>query len=135
MPRLEFPSETRRQAYKRSNGICECHRIPWLNRPTGCGVKLGPGNVFYEHITPDAIRPDNSIENCAALAKTCWSEKTATYDLPLIAKSDRQQDRHRGIRPTPRQALVGSRSSNIKIRIGKPPVWRDSGKPLWSDRR
>lgn len=96
--RLEFTAPTKRDAYARSQGVCECYRVPWLNRPNGCGVKLGAGNTFYEHIIPDNIRPDNSLDNCACLSKTCWREKTDTYDLPSIAKSNRIQDRARGIR-------------------------------------
>jgi len=131
MPRLEFKSDTKRAAFKRSNGICECHLIPWLKRPQGCGVRLVTGSINYEHLNPDAIRPDNSLENCAVLSRTCWKEKTRD-DRKVIAKSNHSRDRDRGIRPTPMQTLPGSRRSKIKIRIGKPPIWRDSGKPLWT---
>jgi hypothetical protein len=68
--RLEFTAATKREAFARSGGICECHRIPWLKRPDGCGVRLVAGGIFYEHVTPDAIRPDNSLENCAVLSRT-----------------------------------------------------------------
>jgi hypothetical protein len=69
--RLEFTAATKREAFARSGGICECHRIPWLKRPDGCGVRLVAGGIFYEHVAPDAIRPDNSLENCAVLSRTC----------------------------------------------------------------
>lgn len=75
--RLEFSAPTKRAAYDRSNGICECHRIPWLRRPNGCGRELREGNTFYEHINPDNIRQDNSLDNAACLVRTCWREKTA----------------------------------------------------------
>jgi hypothetical protein len=105
MTRLEFTARTMREAWDRSNGICECHRVPMLNRPQGCGQALGEGNTFYEHITPDNIKSDNSLGNCAALCKTCWREKTNTYDKPVIAKSNRQRDRARGIRVQPVRPL------------------------------
>lgn len=72
--------------------------VPWLNRPNGCGHALNDGAIYYEHIIPDNIRPDNSLENCAVLCKTCWREKTAKYDLPVIAKSNRTRDRAQGIK-------------------------------------
>lgn len=115
MSRLNFTSATKREAFRRSGSICECHMIPWLRRPDGCGVKLVAGAIFYEHIIPDAIRPDNSVENCATLTKTCWREKTANYDLPMIAKSNRNQDRARGIRAP--STFACSRDSDRRKKI------------------
>jgi hypothetical protein len=112
--RLEFTAETKREAFARSGGICECHSIPWLKRADGCGVRLMAGGIFYEHITPDAIRPDNSLSNCAVLSKTCWREKSYQYDIPLIAKSNRVRDRHFGTRATPDQVIVGTIASGWK---------------------
>lgn len=112
--RLEFAGPTRRQAFARSRGICECHRIPWLRRPNGCGLRLVAGAIFYEHIVPDAIRPDNSLSNCAVLARSCWKEKTARHDLPVVAKAKRTYDRHIGAQASPRDLIVGSRASSWK---------------------
>ena len=114
--RLEFTAETKRLAYTRSHGTCECHRISFLRRPKECGVILGSGNVFYEHILPDAIKPDNSLDNCAALSRTCWREKTSGYDRKLIAKSNHTRDRDRGIaRQLKGRPLVGTKASGIKL--------------------
>jgi hypothetical protein len=115
--RLEFTAATKRAAFARSTGVCECHLIPWLRRPAGCGVKLVAGGMFFEHITPDAIRPDNSIDNIACLTRTCWREKTARFDLPVIAKSNRVRDRHFGTRAEPQQVIVGSKASGWKHRM------------------
>jgi 5-methylcytosine-specific restriction protein A len=112
--RLEFTAETKRSAFARSGGICECHLIPWLKRPDGCGVRLVAGAIFYEHVIQDAIRPDNSLDNCAVLTRTCWKEKTARIDLPVIAKSNRVRNRHIGAVATPQQVIVGSRASGWK---------------------
>lgn len=98
MPRLEFSNKTKRAAFERSTGFCECARVPDLRRPMGCGVRLADGQVRYEHIVQDAIRRDNSLDNCAALTLSCWREKTAKHDLPIIAKSNRVRDRARGIK-------------------------------------
>ena len=112
--RLEFTAETKRHAFARSRGICECHLIPWLRRPKGCGVRLVAGAIFYEHVIQDAIRPDNSIDNAAVLTRTCWREKTTRVDLPTIAKTKRAYDRHIGAQATPRDLIVGSRASGWK---------------------
>lgn len=112
--RLEFTSKTKRQAFVRSNGVCECSMIPWLNRPEGCGQRLTDGRIRYEHINPDAIRSDNSLENCAVLSIGCWREKTSRYDLPTIAKSNRVKDRARGIRRRSSKPMPGSRASPWK---------------------
>lgn len=96
--RLEFTNKTKRAAFARSGETCECHLIPWLNRPNGCGQRLVDGRIRYEHINPDAMRPDNSLANAAVLVIPCWREKTDKHDLPTIAKNNRVRDRARGIR-------------------------------------
>ena len=96
--RREFSKETKRLAFARSNGVCECHRIPELGRPEGCGVYLRVGHINYEHVFQDALGGDNDLENCAVLVRNCWREKTDEIDLPLIAKNNRQADGARGIR-------------------------------------
>jgi hypothetical protein len=116
MSRLEFTNKTKNAAYKRSNGICECHRVPMLNRPQGCGQKLTEGRIRYEHIVPDEIRPDNSLENCAVLALGCWREKTDKYDLPTIAKSNRQRNAHIGIKSS-RSRFPCGKDSEFKKKI------------------
>jgi hypothetical protein len=112
--RLEFTAATKREAFARSGGICECHRIPWLKRPDGCGVRLVAGAIFYEHVIQDAIRSDNSLDNAAVLTRTCWKEKTAQIDLPTIAKGRRTFAKHIGAVATPQQIIVGSRASGWK---------------------
>lgn len=114
MSRREFTPATKRAAFERANGTCECHRVPWLNRPNGCGVTLVTGQIFYEHVIPDRIRPDNSLDNCAALTTTCFREKTDSYDLPVIAKSNRVQDRARNIKPQHHRPIIGTKRSGWK---------------------
>src|SRR5579883_530341 len=116
-PRLNFTAETKRAALQRSSDLCECHRVPQLGRPEGCGVKLVAGLIRYEHIIQDAIRKDNSLDNAACLTKTCWLEKTCTIDIPVIAKSNRVRDHHWGTETAPRAIIVGSRASDWKHKI------------------
>lgn len=108
--RLEFTAQTKRDAFDRSGGVCECYRIPWLKRPDGCGVKLVDGAIYYEHVNPDNIRHDNSLDNCAVLTRTCWREKTDRYDRKVIAKSNHVRDGARGIKqPSFRPMPFGKR--------------------------
>lgn len=129
--RNNFASDTKRQAFERSRGICECHLIPHVFR-IPCGCPLGPGNTFYEHIDPDAICGRNDLDNCAALTKTCWSVKTNSYDKPVIANVRRMGDRAHGIRPAQFNPLVGTYASNIKtpMRPFSRPIDRKTGREL-----
>lgn len=128
MPRLEFTSATKREALARSGGICECRRIPHVF-DVACGCALGPANTFFEHIVCDQLNPDNSIENCAVLTRTCWKFKTAEYDLPVIAKAKRNFDRNNGIH-RPKRHLPGSRRHPFKFTPGSTrPIDRRTGLP------
>ncbi len=111
--RNEFSAPTKRAAYKRSGGICECHRIPNWPHPI-CGAPLGEGNTFYEHIEQDAISGRNDLDNCAVLTRTCWRLKTDTIDQPTIAKVDRVSDRAHAIKPHHHRPLIGTRRSGWK---------------------
>lgn len=137
--RNNFSSETKREAVKRSGGICECHRMAKAGVPgfmaDGCGVHIGVGNTFFEHINTDYHSSDNSIENCAALTRTCWKIKTATYDLPRIAETKRQWDRRFGIKAQSHRPLPGTKRSGIKfsLRPYAAPIDRKTGQP-WRSR-
>ena len=130
--RNEFPSPVKRAAYERSGGICECHLIPHVFAHF-CGLPLGDGNTFYEHINPDRISGRNDLDNCAVLTRNCWRFKTDQYDLPVIAKNDRQQDSARGIKSRWRGRLPGARDSDVKMKINQfaaQPVNRRTGERL-----
>lgn len=134
--RREFSAPTKRDAFDRSGGICECHILARRGikgfSSEGCGQKLSPGNTFYEHVDPDALRGLNDLDNCAVLVKTCWRLKTDTYDLPRIASNNRKRDRARGIKPQDYPPLVGTRRSGIKLpmRFRARPINRATGKEL-----
>lgn len=129
--RNNFTKETKRSAYERSQGICECHLIPHVFK-VACGRPLSPGNCFYEHVNPDAICGRNDLDNCCALTKTCWSYKTNSYDKPVIAKSNRTRDLARGIKPNIYRPLIGTKASGIKLSL-RPfarPIDRRTGREL-----
>lgn len=129
--RREFPKAVRREAFDRSNGICECALVPAL--PTygkGCDCKLGPGNTFYEHINPDGNGGTNDIANCAVLTKTCWLFKSRFYDAPVVAKALRMRDRAINAQTETVRPLPGTKRSGIKLSFSHSPCWRDSGAPI-----
>lgn len=122
--RNNFTNETKREAYHRSQGICECHRIPNWPYPI-CGRPLGTANTFYDHIDPDWFCGCNDLDNCAALTKTCNALKTSTIDQPAIAHVKRVSDRARGIVRAPKgRPLAGTRASG----------WRKSFSEGWARR-
>lgn len=92
MARREFPRKVMSDAWDRCGGKCE-----------RCSTKLFPGKYQYDHILPDALGGEPTLENCAVLCTNCHGEKTAKSDVPTIRKSDRVRDKHRGaVRRSPR---------------------------------
>jgi hypothetical protein len=137
--RNEFSAPTKRSAYQRSGGTCECYLLARRGIKgfslDGCGQTLSGGNTFYEHVDPDALWGVNDLGNCAVLVKTCWRLKTDTYDLPMIASNNRKRDRARGIKPQDYQPIIGTKRSGIKLPL-KPhskPIDRSTGQP-WGSR-
>jgi len=102
MSRRDFSKPTKREAWNRARGICECQLLALAGISgftlEGCGGRLGPGNTFYEHIIVDRAGGKPTLENCAVLVKTCWQAKTADHDLPKAAKVRRQEDMAASIR-------------------------------------
>lgn len=132
--RLEFSTKTKRLAYERSGGVCECHRVWQL--PTsgkGCGRALSHGDTFYEHIDPDALQGRNDLDNCAVLVKTCWKRKTKTYDVPAITKERHLRDFARAIKERFHRPLPGTFRSGIKLPLNGRPIARATGMP-WRPR-
>jgi 5-methylcytosine-specific restriction endonuclease McrA len=84
--RQEFSRKTKAKAFERCKGFCE-----------SCGVKLTVGKYHYDHEIPDALGGENVLENCKVLCTACHGTKTATEDVPRIAKAARQHDRFHGI--------------------------------------
>lgn len=108
MPRREFTKQTKRQAISRSGMKCEAVGA-WYGLEPGqrCNADLAFGAEF-DHIDLDANSKDNSLENCAAICIPCHRVKTATHDIPVAAKTLRQQDKNLGIRK-PKSGLSNSR--------------------------
>lgn len=86
MKRREFSNYVKAQAALRANGRCE-----------KCTARL-TGVYHYDHIIPDAMGGEPSLENCALLCKACHDDKTHKADVPRIAKTKRQGRKHAGIK-------------------------------------
>lgn len=95
--RKEFTKPIKREALKRAGGICEAVG-EWYGLEPGkrCNADLAYG-VQFDHIDLDANSKDNSLSNCAAVCIKCHKHKTMKHDIPLAAKTLRQQDKHLGI--------------------------------------
>jgi 5-methylcytosine-specific restriction protein A len=102
--RREFSAKVRVAAYERSRSLCE-----------GCGAPLQVGRFHYDHVLPDALGGDPTLENCAVLCRPCHDEKTHTGDVPQIAKMKRQRANHLGIRK-PRSILGWKRFDGSIVR-------------------
>lgn len=98
MSRREFTKKTQREAFTRSGFKCEAVGAMY-GLPAGqrCNADLAHG-VEFDHIVLDANSKDNSLENCAAVCIKCHKWKTANHDIPMAAKTVRQQDKARGIK-------------------------------------
>lgn len=98
MSRAEFTKATKREALKRSGGICEAvgamYGLPANER---CQNKLSYG-VEFDHIILDANSKDNSLENCCSSCIPCHRYKTDKHDTPMAAKTVRQRDKASGIK-------------------------------------
>lgn len=80
--RREFPAKVRAAAFDRSGGQCEQCTAP---------IRYG---AQYDHIVPDALGGEPTLENCRVLCKTCHGIKTASEDVPRIAKAARVRGNH-----------------------------------------
>jgi hypothetical protein len=80
-----FSKGTKALAFYRAKGRC-----------TECGVGLAPGNIRYDHRIPWAICRHSGPSNCQVLCRNCHDIKTATRDIPDIARGSRVHNRHIG---------------------------------------
>ncbi len=87
MTRREFPAKVKATAFELAGGRCE-----------HCTRKLGPGDVHYDHRTPDANGGEPVLNNCSVLCRSCHGSKTAHRDIPAIAKGKRIRQKHIGAR-------------------------------------
>lgn len=81
--RQEFPQSVRKAAFRRCcrNGEPYCE---------SCGIKLSKRTgTIYEHIQPDGLGGEPTLENCKVHCRNCADVKTFTEDNPRMQKADR----------------------------------------------
>lgn len=100
--RRNFSNATKDLAWGRAGGKCEL-----------CGTTIGP--FHYDHIVPDAMGGEATLDNCQVACKTCHGLKTHKADVPAIAKAKRLARKHRGIKK-PRTILGGQTFRGEPIR-------------------
>lgn len=106
MSRREFPAKVRVAAFERAAGHCE-----------GCTARLAVGKFHYDHVLPDALGGEPTLENCAVLCTSCHGAKTAKGDVPQIAKMKRQRASHIGARSSLSRPMPGSKASGLRKRM------------------
>ena len=91
--RNEFPQEVRKAAFRRccgKDGIPKCE---------GCGNPLRAGGIFYEHMDPDGLGGEPTLENCQVRCGACKRAKDKT-DNAIMAKADRVLRKTFGLTPS-----------------------------------
>jgi len=81
--RHEFPQSVRKAAFRRCciNGVPHCE---------GCGIELNKRvGTIYEHVRPDGLGGEPTLDNCKVHCKNCADIKTFTEDNPRMQKADR----------------------------------------------
>lgn len=99
MSRLEFGKPVKREALRRSGGLCEgVGPVYGLASGQRCNAPLSHGVEFDHYPLRAADGGGNGLDNCVAACPTCHSFKTANFDTPMAAKGKRVSDKHLGIR-------------------------------------
>jgi 5-methylcytosine-specific restriction endonuclease McrA len=94
--RQEFSKAVKREALKRSGGLCEAEGELYGTKFRRCNAPLSYG-VEFDHILACSNGGDNSLENCLAICPACHKYKTTVHDTPRAAKIKRVSDKHSGI--------------------------------------
>lgn len=107
--RQEFSRRTRALAFKRCcrEGVPHCET---------CGVVLR-NVIIYEHMTPDGLGGEPTLENCRVHCRTCGDRKTFEDDNPRMQKADRQLKSSYGIKTRKGRPMPGSKASGLRKRM------------------
>jgi 5-methylcytosine-specific restriction protein A len=119
--RREFSKAVRRDALKRSGGFCEAIGSPY-SLPLGkrCNAPLSKG-VHFDHVIPDSLGGEPTLDNCAATCPACNMLKAAKHDTPRAAKTKRQADKATGV-VRPRQTIKSPGFPQTRVREPKPAL-------------
>lgn len=97
--RREFPQAVRKAALKR------CTRDSKPHCET-CDTELDERTgIIFEHVIPDGLGGEPTLENCKVHCKTCADIKTHTEDNPRMRKADRTLKQRFNLRPVQRTKI------------------------------
>lgn len=106
--RYEFGKPVKREALRRSGGLCEAVGDVYGLKPgERCNAPLSHGVEFDHYPSPATDRGSDTLDNCVACCPVCHRRKTSRYDVPMQAKNKRVRDKYTGIRSTPRLRSAG----------------------------
>ena len=105
--RQNFPARVKVARFKMCGGMCE-----------GCGAKLFPPKLAYDHDNPDGLTGAPTVENARCLCLPCHKAKTK-IDVGRIAKAKRQEAAHLNAKRSGRP-MAGSRASGWKKPMNRP---------------
>lgn len=118
--RKEFSRRVKFQAFKR---CCDKDGIPHCE---GCGIELSAGNTAFDHVTPDGLGGEPTLENCQVICiKICHRKKTHEEDNPVMKKADRVLKKTFGISARKGRPILGSRASGFKRKFDGTVVKRE----------
>lgn len=92
--RKEFPAAVKRAAFRR---CCEKDGKP---RCENCGNILVSGNITYEHLDPDGLGGEPTLQNCGVWCTRPCSKGKDRIDNPRMAKADRVLRKAYGLAPS-----------------------------------
>jgi 5-methylcytosine-specific restriction endonuclease McrA len=114
--RKEFPLKVRKLAFAR----CCINAEPHCET---CGIKLSKRTgTIYEHIIPDGLGGDPTIENCKVHCRNCADIKTFTEDNPRMQKADRVLKKEYGLTPKRKSIQSASFRPSAKQHSASRPV-------------
>lgn len=113
MARREFPTRVRIDAFRRADGRCEAT----LADGSRCTAYLRPGRHHYDHVIPDGLGGEPTLQNCAVICEPCHDEKTRERDVPAIARAKRLEAAHLGAKMPSRNPLPGGRNTPFKRKM------------------
>lgn len=116
--RTEFPQAVRKKAFARCciKGVPHCE---------GCGISLSIGHFIFEHVTPDGLGGEPTLENCKVHCMACKKTKDKT-DNAVMAKADRVAKRAYGLMPAKQKIASAGFQRKVRTHAGRPPVRRST---------
>jgi len=99
-----------------------------------CDLPVTPGQTWHDSHNKYWPHAVGGQRDGIAHAR-CNLRHNNIHDTPLVAKVKRQRQGFIRARES-RRPVVGSRASGIKVFMdGRPPVYRDSGRPVFERRK